>query len=224
VNTCSTSANVTAPNYLGPYNWSGPGGFTSTSQSITPTVSGTYTLTSGSPSLTTTQIITLNFSVPPSVNVTSTSSLICLGQTATLTATGLTTYTWNTGATGSSIVVTPTASAIYSVNGFDSNSCAGSGSTFVGVSLCTGVGEANFLNPGINLYPNPNNGEFVLKIGTQMNNMELLIENNLGQIVHTQTVSQGENKIRTKNLAQGIYHYLVLENKQVIGQGKMKIE
>jgi hypothetical protein len=42
-------------------------------------------------------------------------SSVCQGYSATLTATGATSYTWNTAANGSVIVVSPTASAVYSV-------------------------------------------------------------------------------------------------------------
>jgi hypothetical protein len=51
-------------------------------------------------------------------------SNVCTGSSATLTATGATTYTWSTGANTSSIVITPTTSGTYSVNG-STGSCVG---------------------------------------------------------------------------------------------------
>ncbi len=44
-------------------------------------------------------------------------SNVCTGSSATLTASGATNYTWSTGATTSTIVITPTASATYTVLG-----------------------------------------------------------------------------------------------------------
>lgn len=47
----------------------------------------------------------------------------CSGQTMVLTASGASSYTWNTTATTSSIVITPTATTNYYVNSVDANNC-----------------------------------------------------------------------------------------------------
>jgi gliding motility-associated-like protein len=44
-------------------------------------------------------------------------STICSGQTATISASGATNYTWSTGATSSSISVSPAANTVYTVTG-----------------------------------------------------------------------------------------------------------
>jgi gliding motility-associated-like protein len=50
---------------------------------------------------------------------------MCIGATATLTATGATSYTWNPGAlTGTNVAVTPTTTTTYTVDG-DNGSCIG---------------------------------------------------------------------------------------------------
>jgi hypothetical protein len=49
--------------------------------------------------------------------VTVSDQTICAGQSATLTASGATTYQWSNGATGSSITVSPTTTTNYSVTG-----------------------------------------------------------------------------------------------------------
>lgn len=49
---------------------------------------------------------------------------VCTGNSATLTATGATTYTWNTGATGVNLVITPTVSGVYTATG-TTGSCIG---------------------------------------------------------------------------------------------------
>lgn len=43
-------------------------------------------------------------------------NVLCLGESTSLTASGSTTYTWNNGATGSVITVTPTSSTSYTVS------------------------------------------------------------------------------------------------------------
>lgn len=49
--------------------------------------------------------------------LTAASSTICSGQTATISASGATNYTWSTGATTSSITVAPIANTVYTVTG-----------------------------------------------------------------------------------------------------------
>ena len=65
--------------------------------------------------------------------ITATSSTVCAGTTATLTAGGANTYTWSTGATGANYTVTPTTSMHYTVTGTDINNCKGSAISTVNV-------------------------------------------------------------------------------------------
>lgn len=55
----------------------------------------------------------------PTLNVASTSSAICIGKSATLTASSMNTYTWSTNATTSVIVVTPTITTNYTITAKD---------------------------------------------------------------------------------------------------------
>src|SRR6185503_17801605 len=58
------------------------------------------------------------FCQTPTISIVSSNSAICSGQSTTLTASGATTYTWNPGnISGNPIVVTPTATTIYTVTG-----------------------------------------------------------------------------------------------------------
>lgn len=57
--------------------------------------------------------------VIPNPTVTVNSSTICSGSTATLIASGASTYSWNTGASTNSILVTPTSNTNYTVTGFN---------------------------------------------------------------------------------------------------------
>jgi hypothetical protein len=121
--TASNVASVT-------YSWTGPNGFTSSLQN--PTIAGASTAASGSYSVVATSTMTGCPSAPgitsavinayPTVLVNSPS--ICSGATTTLTATGASTYSWNTGATTSSIVVSPGTTTAYTVNGTASSGCA----------------------------------------------------------------------------------------------------
>jgi hypothetical protein len=59
---------------------------------------------------------------------------ICSGGAATVTASGASTYTWNTGATTSVITVTPSVPTVYTVSGNYSLTGCGTGSTTIVVN------------------------------------------------------------------------------------------
>jgi hypothetical protein len=58
----------------------------------------------------------------------------CVGSPITLGSTGLTTYTWSTGATTPSITVSPTSPTSYSLNGTTSNGCPATANININVS------------------------------------------------------------------------------------------
>jgi hypothetical protein len=74
------------------------------------------------------------------------------------------------------------------------------------------------------LYPNPNNGSFTLQFDNTIENGELILFNSIGQQVHEQKITQGENKINTNALTNGLYHYTILQNKFQVSNGKIAIE
>lgn len=96
------------------YTWN-PGSLTGASVVVTPTATTTYSLvgTTGACTGNTTKVLT----VSPNPTVGVTTSSICAGATATLTASGATTYSWNTGSTATSINPTPTLTTTYTVTG-----------------------------------------------------------------------------------------------------------
>ncbi len=89
-----------------------------------------------------------------------------------------------------------------------------------------GTGLSQITNGNINsfVYPNPSNGTFALKITRKVENGEFVLINSLGEKIHSQKISHEENNIISKGLPSGIYYYIILENKQRIGNGKVILE
>jgi hypothetical protein len=104
------------------------------------TIPITYTASSGANFV---QLDALNFSgnflidnisvirtgTPPSITITPVTSTICAGQSAALTASGATSYTWSTGSNLSSINVTPLSTTVYTVTGINLIGCGTSSQT-----------------------------------------------------------------------------------------------
>lgn len=81
-----------------------------------PTITTTYSVigVSGNCSNTAVRTITVN---PFPVLAISGNSVICAGQTTTLSVTGASTYSWNTSSTAAAINVSPATNTVYSVDG-----------------------------------------------------------------------------------------------------------
>lgn len=70
----------------------------------------------------------------PSLSISTTNTTYCSGKSATLTASGATSYTWNPGAiTSSSLVISPTTNIIYNLSG-SAGSCTNNKSYTISVS------------------------------------------------------------------------------------------
>jgi gliding motility-associated-like protein len=132
---CRGSSSVLSVSGASSYTWS-PGGSNSSSITVTPTVTTTYTVRGTSNGCVTTRTISLLVNANPTINAARNPSVICsAGGTSTLTATGGTSYTWNPGGLiGTPIVVSPTATTIYTVTGRSAAGCIGTRTTNVLVS------------------------------------------------------------------------------------------
>jgi gliding motility-associated-like protein len=101
-----------------------------------PTVTTNYTVsgTDGNncTGIGTTTVMVNNLPTITIVNIPTTA--ICAGNTATLTASGANTYTWNTSATTISISPSPIVTTNYTVSGTDGNNCTNTGIATISVN------------------------------------------------------------------------------------------
>ncbi len=224
-NSCTSTATVSAPANLNSYQWNGPSGFTSSASSFTTTTAGVYSLTipQNPPYQPIQKTLSLVIS-PASVTLAASKNTICAGETVSLSASGLSTYSWSNGSATPGTTVSPTSTKVYTLTGTNSDNCTGFAMITVSVNACTGIDKGSESKSEVNVFPNPNNGEFTLNILKTLTKGEILIVNNVGQVVHTQAVQKGENKIKTKGLPTGVYYYSVTDNSKSISKGKISIE
>ncbi len=122
------SANLTASGGTG-YVWNT--GSTSNPLNTSPVVTSTFTVTGTS--LGCTSSSTAKVTVNPIPTITVNSATICAGSSASLTASGGTTYIWSTSSTKTTITVTPANTATYTVTG-TTLGCSNSGTAKVTVN------------------------------------------------------------------------------------------
>lgn len=113
---CSGNSTTLTGSGATSYTWM-PGSITTTSIVVSPASTTIYTLTGVNGTCSNTKTVSVTVNTTPTVSVVASSTVICAGSNATLTASGATTYSWNTGATTAAIAVTPTVTTNYTVTG-----------------------------------------------------------------------------------------------------------
>lgn len=134
--------------------------------------------------------------------ISSSSPSICVGSSASLTATGSSTLLWNTSSTSSLIVVSPTISTNYSVTANFTTGCVGSATVDVQVIVCSAIKENAVQQSVIFVFPNPSNGEFVLNT-EEFGSYNII--NILGKLEATLEIKDYSTIINLKSLKSGIY-------------------
>lgn len=95
------------------------------------------------------------------ISVAASRTNICQGDQIQLNASGAVRYQWTFGGYGATQSVTPGASTVITVYGYDANSCRSSASVALIASPCTGL-EKEFHSQNIELYPNPARDKFTI--------------------------------------------------------------
>jgi hypothetical protein len=140
----------------------------------------------------------------PAITAIAQRTTICTGESSELHAGGGVSYSWDNGATGSTITVSPKIQTNYTVTGTDNNGCKNTATVQVRVSGCVGIQELAGSLQEILVYPNPNNGEFTIRAGAA--EMKLTLVNELGQLIQSIELSAANNyQVSLKDLANGVY-------------------
>lgn len=200
---------------------------------ITPSGASTYTYSGGtsvvSPTITSSYSVTGTSSVGctasapavssvsvnplPSISAMSSNTIICVGATATLTASGGTSYIWNTTSTATTIAVSPLITTTYNVIGTNVFGCSNNFNIIQNVSTCTDI-DNTFANENIleEIYPNPNNGSFLINLNQES---KIFITDALGKIIYKNNHSSGFNIIELLYVSNGVYFVSIESNKRI---------
>lgn len=187
---------------------------------VTPTSTTIYTVSGTTAGCSSSTMVTVNVNPIPAIFANSSNSLICDGETATLSASGgASTYTWSTTAPAQSIIVSPSVTTTYTVTGTDAFGCTNSTTVSLIVQWCTGINQLDPTNTDFSIYPNPTQGIFFIKTDLSTEH-EVIIYNNLGQIIQKTKLNSNARIDLTKE-ANGIYQVIVLNKGKAVFSTKV---
>lgn len=208
-NICSGESAVLNASGATTYTWlpSGSG----SSNVVNPASTTVYSVTGSIGSCTSAmKNVTVNVNPSPVITATTDNTLICIGYSSTLTATGANSYTWSPAAslsspTGSVVGASPTVTTTYTVVGSD-GVCNSTATVVQNVSVCTGIDNLVSSNDVV-IYPNPSNGIYTLRYTNTVNSLNIEVVNSIGQIVISKSMENGNLvTIDLTKMARGIYY------------------
>ena len=194
-------------------------------QSISNITSGVYSVTI-TDSVGCTATATIAVEIPDGLVVNAgTDTIICLGSDYIIggspSATGGVPpyhYLWSEFPLSDSanLIITPNVPAIYHLAVTDSNNCVKTDSVFVDVTICTGI-EAQNDDHLIDIFPNPNNGNFTIRGGFSKEYCgSLVLYNALGKEVFRKENISAEERFELNWLENGIYFISVQSNEFIV--------
>ena len=205
---CSGSSFTMVPTGANTYTFQGGNAVVSPTANATYTVVGTNSAGCVSATFATSSI---TVAAAPSVSVSGTPS-ICVGQSATLTANGANTYSWNTGASTSSVVVNPTVTTSYTVTGTSSvTGCSGTTTVSLLVSPCTGISSVQSALKGLKVYPNPAENTLSIELNNS-NEKSIVISDISGRAVLSAKTTNDKINLNITSLSNGVYFVKVQSN------------
>jgi hypothetical protein len=197
----SISINVTGSNT---YSWST--GSNSSSIIVSPVSNSTYSVIgtntlSGCKSIVTNTITVFPL---PIISIISSHSIICLNQSATITANTSNTYSWSNGIINSPIIVTPSLTTVYTVTASNSiTTCKSTKQYTLNVSKCLDINNNKNDDILISVFPNPTHGIFAIE--TFDLDIDIKIYNPLGLIIYSELLNKGINHLSLSSFSDGLY-------------------
>jgi hypothetical protein len=152
--------------------------------------------------------------ITPTINIISSSTVVCAGESVTLTPNGANSYTWTNGVTGG-VGFVPSSSNIYTVIG-SILSCTSSASDSIIVTPCAGIKENEDFQE-IVVFPNPTKNFLYLNISDH-SNILIRVINLLGQNIDFPSNS---TIINMEGFSPGVYNLLIYKENRLYHQEKI---
>ena len=138
--------------------------------------------------------------------------VICIGNTATLTASGASSYTWSTSDTGPSIIQSPPVTTHYTVTGTDSNTCVSTGTVSIKVNalptlsvnsetICSGSSALLLANGALTYVWNTNNTGALLNPSPTITTAYTVTGTDVNNCVNTATANVTVNPSPTVSVS-----------------------
>jgi len=136
-------------------------------------------------------------------------TLICTGETGTITVSGANAYAWSNGATSTSITINNTPNTYnYTVTGTGTNSCTASTTVQVLINACTSIAQNQ--NKYLDIYPNPASSLLNIGASDQAIGKTLKIFDAQSKLIQV-LVLNTNNVLQLSDWAKGIYLIQVSE-------------
>lgn len=142
-------------------------------------------------------------------------SVVCEGETFTLTASGADTYSWNGNQSGSELVTQQSTTGVYTLVGYATNNCSTVISHTVTLMECENPGTGTSVSPeqmnlkeSVTIFPNPNEGNFTVHCACT----EVRLYDAVGK--QLTSVSVTDERANLSNLKPGIYFVAIPQNKR----------
>ncbi len=159
----------------------------------------------------------------PTITIVSSNTLICAGETITLTANGANSYSWqsNVFANTKTVTVAPANTDTYTVIGSGNNNCTSQTSFTQLVDACVSFSNQLDKTLAIKIYPNPNSGSFFIEHSVAI---IFKLFNSIGQLIKEERFDTANKHPVELNFAKGIYYYSVMDENSIETKGKLLIE
>lgn len=221
VTACSGSTVALTASGADTYTWSSGGGNAATAV-FSPTAMTTYTVNGSNICGNATATVSVGIDSPLTLNATTSATLICAGvESATLSVTGTaTSFTWSPGGqTTTNVVVSPTATTVYTVTA--SNACGVVTSTVTqNVQNCTGIEELFAAN--MNVYPNPATDVVNFSIPSDLaGKVKLELFDALGKLVASEELTKEVTSLKVTKFEPGVYMFKLISNNGDVKIGRL---
>ncbi len=151
---CEASAVTLTATGAQSYTWNT--GSNSFSIVVTPTTNSIYYVNASNANCAATQSVLIQTKAAPALQIATTPTVICAGETLQVAASGANTYTWSTGSNSPSISLANANNTVLTVSGTNTlTACSNTIAMQINVNACLGIENTSSNNKAFTFYPNP---------------------------------------------------------------------